>query len=109
MEAEWEYAARGGLDGVPYAWGKELAPKGKMLANYWQGQFPWQNLARDGYEHTAPVGTFPSNGYGLCDMIGNVWEWTADWYAARHEAGSACCGAAINPPPGAQARIVGLR
>ena len=85
-EAEWEYARRGGHDGWPYAWGEELAPKGKMLANYWQGEFPWQNLALDGYERTAPVGSFPPNGYGLFDMIGNAWEWTADWYATRHEA-----------------------
>jgi formylglycine-generating enzyme len=83
-EAEWEYACRGGHDGLPYAWGQELAPQGKMLANYWQGEFPWQNLALDGYERTAPVGSFPPNGYGLLDMIGNTWEWTADWYTARH-------------------------
>jgi sulfatase modifying factor 1 len=91
-EAEWEYAARGGHDGWPYAWGQELAPKGKMLANYWQGEFPWQNLALDGYERTAPVGSFPPNGYGLLDMIGNTWEWTADWYSARHAVSSPCCG-----------------
>jgi formylglycine-generating enzyme len=93
-EAEWEFAARGGLDGKPFAWGDELAPNGKMLANYWQGQFPWQNLALDGYERTAPVGSFPPNGYGLYDTIGNAWEWTSDWYAARHDAASPCCGAA---------------
>jgi formylglycine-generating enzyme required for sulfatase activity len=92
-EAEWEFAARGGLDGKAYAWGDELAPDGKMLANYWQGAFPWQNLATDGYEGTSPVGTFPANGFGLHDMIGNVWEWTADWFADRHpdkQAGSCC-------------------
>jgi formylglycine-generating enzyme required for sulfatase activity len=93
-EAEWEYAARGGLDGKAYAWGDELAPHGKMLANYWQGQFPWHNLALDGYERTAPVGSFPPNGYGLYDLIGNAWEWTSDWYAARHDQTSSCCGAA---------------
>ncbi|MGI9254881.1 MAG: formylglycine-generating enzyme family protein, partial [Thermomicrobiales bacterium] len=75
-EAEWEYAARGGIQGMPYMWGHELAPKGKMLANYWQGQFPWQNLMEDGYERTAPVGKFPPNPFGLFDMIGNAWEWT---------------------------------
>ena len=91
-EAEWEYACRGGHDGWPYAWGQELAPKGKMLANYWQGEFPWQNLVLDGYERTAPVGSFPPNGYGLFDMIGNTWEWTADWFATRHEALGPCCG-----------------
>ena len=86
-EAEWEFAGRGGHDGWAFAWGDELAPKGKMLANYWQGEFPWQNLALDGYERTAPVGSFPPNGYGLFDMIGNAWEWTADWYTDRHEVG----------------------
>jgi formylglycine-generating enzyme required for sulfatase activity len=99
-EAEWEYAARGGHDGWPYAWGAELAPKGRMMANYWQGKFPWQNLALDGFERTAPVGSFPPNGYGLVDMIGNAWEWTADWYAARHAATSPCCGAAVDPRGG---------
>ena len=80
-EAEWEYAARGGLDGADYAWGDELAPGGAMLANYWQGLFPFANQLLDGWERTSPVGTYPPNGYGLYDMIGNVWEWTADWYA----------------------------
>ncbi|HET7093290.1 MAG TPA: formylglycine-generating enzyme family protein, partial [Thermomicrobiales bacterium] len=79
-EAEWEFAARGGLDGKAFAWGDALAPHGKMLANYWQGRFPWENLALDGYERTAPVGSFPPNGYGLYDLIGNAWEWTSDWY-----------------------------
>jgi formylglycine-generating enzyme required for sulfatase activity len=97
-EAEWEYACRGGHEGWSYVWGEELAPRGKMLANYWQGEFPWQNLALDGYERTAPVGRFPPNDYGLLDMIGNAWEWTADWYAARHAAPSPCCGAV--PPRG---------
>ena len=99
-EAEWEFAARGGRDGLPYTWGEELAPKGRMLANYWQGEFPWQNLALDGYERTAPVGSFPPNGYGLSDMIGNVWEWTADWYADRHEVASPCCGPPRDPRGG---------
>jgi formylglycine-generating enzyme required for sulfatase activity len=96
-EAEWEFAARGGLEGKAYAWGDELAPKGRMLAHFWQGSFPWQNLALDGFERTAPVGAFPPNGYGLVDMIGNVWEWTRDWYRAGHEARSPCCGAQVNP------------
>jgi formylglycine-generating enzyme len=92
-EAEWEFAARGGLDGAAYAWGNEFIPNGKMLANTWQGEFPWQNFRTDGYEGTSPVDAFPSNGYGAHDMIGNVWEWTTDWYEPRHpaEATKACC------------------
>jgi formylglycine-generating enzyme len=105
-EAEWEYAARGGHDGWPYAWGEELAPQGRMLANYWQGQFPWQNLALDGFERTAPVGSFPPNGYGLVDMIGNAWEWTADWYTERHEVGSPCCGTMADRAGGSEAGSV---
>jgi len=92
-EAEWEHAARGGLDGAAYAWGDEFAPGGRMMANTWQGEFPWQNLELDGYAGTSPVGTFPANGYGLHDMTGNVWEWTADFFRPRH-AGAvehACC------------------
>jgi formylglycine-generating enzyme required for sulfatase activity len=77
-EIEWEYAARGGLDGAVYAWGDEFAPSGKLMANTWQGEFPWQNLLADGYAGTSPVGAFPPNGYGLHDMTGNVWEWTCD-------------------------------
>lgn len=79
-EAEWEYAARGGVDGAAFVWGEEMEPGGKPAANTWQGEFPWQNLVTDGYERTAPVGMFPPNGYGLYDMAGNVWEWTSDWY-----------------------------
>ena len=82
-EAEWEYAARGGLDGATYTWGDEFAPKGRMMANTWQGEFPWQNLLLDGYEGTSPVETFPPNGYGLYDMAGNVWEWTVDLSGRR--------------------------
>ena len=80
-EAEWEFAARGGLDGAEFAWGDEFMPGGKHMANTWQGDFPRQNLADDGYERTSPVTAFPPNGYGLHDMIGNVWEWTTDWYS----------------------------
>lgn len=92
-EAEWELAARGGLDGAPFAWGDSFLPGGRLMANTWQGRFPWQNLAEDGYEGTSPVGAFPSNGYGLYDLIGNVWEWTSDWYEASHpaDAPTACC------------------
>src|SRR3954454_5808978 len=81
-EAEWEYAARGGLDGARYAWGDDEYPGGKAMANAWQGEFPWQNLPIDGYEGTAPWHAFPPNAYGLYDMTGNVWEWTCDRGAA---------------------------
>jgi len=92
-EAEWEFAARGGLDEAEFAWGDELMPGGRHMANIWQGEFPRQNLAADGFEGTSPVTAFPPNGYGLYDMIGNVWEWTSDWYAPKHEADApkACC------------------
>jgi formylglycine-generating enzyme required for sulfatase activity len=92
-EAEWEFAARGGLDGAVFAWGDEHFPDGRAMANTWQGEFPWQNLKLDGFEGTSPVGSFPPNGYGLYDMCGNVWEWTCDWYVPRHpdEVASPCC------------------
>ncbi len=88
-EAEWEYAARGGLHGARFAWGEEIAPHGKMMANWWQGRFPWENLRLDGYEGTSPVGAFPPNGFGLFDVCGNVWEWTADRFATAPT--SSCC------------------
>lgn len=92
-EAEWEFAARGGLLDADFAWGDDLAPGGAMLANYWQGAFPVTNDRLDGFDRTSPVGSFPPNGYGLYDMIGNVWEWTQDWYAPRRaeEKTSGCC------------------
>jgi formylglycine-generating enzyme len=92
-EAEWEFAARGGLDGAEFAWGEELAPNGRQMANTWQGDFPVQKFATNGYQRTSPVTAFPPNGYDLYDMIGNVWEWTSDWYSPRHEADApkACC------------------
>ena len=92
-EGEWEFAARGGLEGATYAWGEEFMPNGRFMANTWQGEFPWQNRVEDGFEGTSPVGTFPENGYGLLDMIGNVWEWTTDWYRPGHprEVSAPCC------------------
>jgi formylglycine-generating enzyme len=100
-EAEWEFAARGGLDGEEFAWGNTLTPGGRHMANIWQGSFPVQNLGEDGFERTSPVTAFPPNGYGLYDMIGNVWEWTSDWWSPRHQADAAkpCC-IPLNPRGG---------
>ena len=84
-EAEWEFAARGGLDGAEFAWGGEFTPGDVHMANTWQGEFPRQNLNADGFERTSPVTAFPPNGFGVHDMIGNVWEWTTDWYSPKHE------------------------
>lgn len=93
-EAEWEYAARGGTE-TEYAWGNELAPHGRMMANYWQGEFPWENKLLDRWERTSPVRTYPPNDFGLSDMIGNVWEWTCDWYTLPatvvKKEGESCC------------------
>lgn len=83
-EAEWEWAARGGLVGARYAWGDELRPSGILMANTWQGEFPNRSTGALGWSGTSPVGAFPANGYGLSDMIGNVWEWTADAWTPRH-------------------------
>jgi formylglycine-generating enzyme required for sulfatase activity len=97
-EAEWERAARGGLEGAAFVWGEEHFPGGKPAANTWQGRFPWENLELDGFEGTSPVGSFPSNGYGLYDMTGNVWEWTTDFFAPAGNADApACCAPPIAP------------
>ena len=92
-EAEWEFAARGGLDSATFCWGNEFTPEGRHMANTWQGPFPYSDLGTDGFTGRAPVGSFPPNGYGLYDMAGNVWEWTADWYSDRHppQAEQSCC------------------
>jgi formylglycine-generating enzyme required for sulfatase activity len=87
-EAEWEYAARGGLRGKTYSWGNELTPGGKQMANWWQGTFPSHDDGADGFVGVAPVASFPANGYGLYDMTGNVWEWVADWFGADYYAHS---------------------
>ncbi len=101
-EAEWEYAARAGLDGADFAWGDALEPDGAALANYWHGRFPWQNLATDGFTRTSPVRSFPPNGYGLFDMIGNVWEWTADWYREQRWGPCSPCCVPRNPRGGTE-------
>jgi formylglycine-generating enzyme required for sulfatase activity len=90
-EAEWEHAARGGLEGSTYVWGDEPEGSGERLAHYWHGDFPWRH--DDGYGARVPVGSYPPNGYGLHDMAGNVWEWTSDWYAegATEPAAAPCC------------------
>jgi sulfatase modifying factor 1 len=96
-EAEWEFAARGGLEEAVFAWGNDYSPGGRLMANTWQGEFPWQNRRADGYEGTSPIGAFPPNGYGLLDVTGNVWEWTCDDFTTRGPGASSktCCA-----PPG---------
>lgn len=89
-EAEWEYAARGGLDGAEFVWGDDDPQEIEPVANTWQGRFPFENTELDGWTRTAPVGSYPPNGFGLFDMAGNVWEWTADWYSGSAGAASCC-------------------
>jgi formylglycine-generating enzyme required for sulfatase activity len=96
-EAQWEAAARGGLDGATFTWGDAREPGGRRMAQTWQGAFPWRNDAPDGHARTAPVGSFPANGFGLYDMAGNVWEWTADWYRARPGGTTSPCCASPDP------------
>jgi formylglycine-generating enzyme len=104
-EAEWERAARGGIDGAIFAWGNELAPHGRAMANTWQGEFPWQNLRSDGYEGTSPVGAFPPNGFGLYDMTGNVWEWTCDHFTTP-SGEHACCAPGVLPGERIPRRVI---
>jgi formylglycine-generating enzyme required for sulfatase activity len=112
-EAEWEYAARGGLDGATYAWGDSATVRGRFMANTWHGEFPYDNLRPDGYERTSPVGSFPPNAYGLVDVCGNVWEWTTSGFTPDHgplsrpadEPDPPCCGPAAGPRP-SEARLV---
>ena len=101
-EAEWELAARGGLEGATFVWGDEPESPGERLANYWHGDFPWR--ADPGYGSTTPVGSYPANAYGLHDIAGNVWEWTSDWYASQHaeDASKPCC-VPTNPRGGSEA------
>jgi formylglycine-generating enzyme required for sulfatase activity len=98
-EAEWEYAARGGHNDRKFTWGDEDVQESAPLANTWQGAFPWQNDLTDGYERTAPVGTYPPNDFGIHEVTGNVWEWTSDWFIHRHgtEVSSPCCSIPVNP------------
>jgi sulfatase modifying factor 1 len=99
-EAEWEFAARGGLSGKLYAWGDELKPSGKWMANIYEGQFPVKDTGDDGFAGIAPVAQFPANGYGLYDMAGNVWQWCSDWYRADYFATLAAQGAVARNPKG---------
>lgn len=96
-EAEFEYAARGRLEGKQFSWGDELKADGKWQANIWQGKFPSNNSKEDGFTGTAPVGSFPANGYGLYDMTGNVWEWCSDWYRADYYKSFSSAQIANNP------------
>jgi len=94
-EAQWETAARAGLEHATFTWGDDPEQPGQRLANYWHGDFPWR--PEKGYGRTTPVGTFPPNGYGLFDMAGNVWEWTTDWYSGDHSVESCCAADSYDP------------
>jgi formylglycine-generating enzyme len=101
-EAEWEFAARGGQAGKPFVWGDDFRPKGKWMANTFQGQFPYKNTAEDGFAGTSPVTKYPSNPYGLYDMAGNVWQWTSDWYRPDYYTQLAQAGGVNRNPQGAE-------
>ncbi|HNM83715.1 MAG TPA: formylglycine-generating enzyme family protein [Mycobacterium sp.] len=107
-EAEWEYAARAGAD-TTYAWGEDARPGGQLMANTWQGRFPYRNDGALGWVGTSPVGTFPPNGFGLVDMIGNVWEWTTTPYAPQHRPGApkGCCTPSLDPDPAVMQTLKG--
>jgi formylglycine-generating enzyme required for sulfatase activity len=96
-EAQWEFAARGGLEAQPWAWGIGKLVDGTVPANTWVGEFPWRSDHPDGAWGTVPVGSFPPNGYGLSDVCGQVWEWTTDWWRAAHEPKGACCAPKVDP------------
>ena len=106
-EAEWEFAAWGGMEGYEFPWGNELTPDGQFMANTWQGRFPSRNTLVDGYGRTSPVGSFPANHFGLYDMIGNVWEWTASQYTHKHVVVTegSCCGSSSPRAVGNRRRL----
>ncbi len=103
-EAQWEFAARGGLDGLPWAWGPEQHVDHDVPANVWRGDFPWRADASHGWG-TVPVGRYAPNGYGLYDMCGQVWEWTTDWWQPEHEPKGACCAPKVDPTGPVEARF----
>lgn len=104
-EAEWEHAGWAGTSGEEFAWGRELTPEGRLMANTWQGKFPYLNTGASGWKGTSPVGTFPANAFGLFDMIGNVWEWTSSRFTPRHDAHPSPGGAPAEPGCGCSPQV----